>query len=126
MAETFPPSPSLESKFVQNFTKKEEELLPSLDQPISDHRDPTLGINESASIESQSTIVDSSPPPTSQRLTPISFKEALLQDMAMDLEFPHSDSSEDVEMSNNDSLDTNPSQQAIPLPTHVCEKIYAS
>lgn len=46
--------------------------------------------------------------------------------MAVDLEFPHSDSSEDVEMSNKDSSDTNPSQQAITLPAHVCEKIYAS
>ena len=103
MTQTLSPSPSLESKFLQNFTKKEEELLPSLDQPISDHRDPTLGINENASIESQSTIVDSSPPPTRPRLTPISFKEALLQDMAVDLEFPRSYSSEDVEMSNNES-----------------------
>lgn len=79
-------------------------------------------------LDIQLDPTESKPSPMTQSVPHISFKEAPLQDMVMDLEISFSVPVEDLELTYNDSItsiDANLSMQIIPLPSQVREKIYA-
>ena len=116
MTETLSPSTTEETKFLQNFTRKKDENQPSHNHPLSAaHSSPSVTTNTSPlDIQLRLDPTESTPSPMTQSVPHISFKDAHLQDMVMDLEISLSVPVEDLELTYNDSItsiDTNLSMQ---------------
>ena len=114
MTETLSPSTTEETKFLQNFTRKNDENQPSQNHPLSAaDSSPSVTTNTSP-LDIQLDPTESKPSPMTQSVPHISFKGAHLQDMVMDLEISLSVPIEDLELTYNDSItsiDTNLSMQ---------------
>ena len=115
------PLNSFEMQFLLNFTHKKDETPPT--SPIRRQEHPL-------SAAGLSGLHDHSFPDTpvigvSTRLAPTSFKEALMQDMAEEETIPLPVLEDDLEMEHTKDGVAAPTEQIIPLPSHVRKKIYA-